>query len=187
MKLALRSQKAFSLIEILTALTVIAFLMSFAARGFFKKDSKVKASFDRLIRLNRRLIDLSQSTGASYRLVFFLNDKGPDFYQAEKKSPAPSAKDTERESAADFKEGGEWRPARFFQKPQAFPSFLNLTELESPLLGEAVKSGPAYIYYHPRGFAQETRIRFARRDREADWTLYLDPAQKSLRVLKNAP
>ena len=185
------SQKAFSLIETLVAIAVIAFLMSFALRGLFlNKEKGVKTAFHRLIRLNSRLVDLSQSTGASYRLVLVLNEKGPDFYQVEKQNLSLLSQANTEDGSFDNDEKdiekSAWRPARFFLQPKPLPSFLNIERVESPRWQEPVENGPAYIYYHPRGFAQETRIRITRQGLKKGWTLYLDPAQKSLRALKNA-
>ena len=171
--------KAFSLIEILLVLLIIAFVFAFVAQSFSRRDQKVKVFFEKMIRLNRQLSSLSKLHNQTYRWVIQLDNEAMDQYWVEKKyprnkKPARLKKDQNFEFAMD---------ASFYSKPQKVIPLLDITELES-LGKEGQTEGLAYIYYYPKGLAQKTAIHISRPDNQAQWTLYLDPVTKKLQALK---
>jgi len=80
-----KSQRAFSLIEMLLVFLILSFLIGFSSKYFRKKETKVRAVFEDFSRLNQRLVSLSHLKSKQYRLVFELSVEEPDRYWVEKK------------------------------------------------------------------------------------------------------
>ena len=72
----------------------------------------------------------------------------------------------------------------FYSKPEVIFPLLSVTKVESSVWEEDKTEGVVYIYYYPKGLAQETAIQFLRLDNQGHWTLYLDPVTKNFHVLK---
>lgn len=179
------SSKAFSLIEILVVLLILAFIFSFIAQRISRKDEKIRTVFEKLIRLNRRLVNLSQLHNQTYRWVIQINSEGPESYWVEKKQ----IQNQISEQSAEQKEDGETTKSRFYLDDSFYPEpknihpLLNITKVDSSLWEGSKTEGLVYIYYYPKGLAQETSIQFFRTDNQAEWTLYLDPITKNLRII----
>ena len=182
----LRSSKAFSLIEILLVLFILAFVMAFAAQRLYRPQKKVREAFNKMIRLNRRLATLSQLHGQTYRWALQLNKEGPDQYWVEKKQKQAKAlkrSGAELEPLKTSPQSSEFAMDKsFYPEPETLPAFLDMAEWESA--SEAKTEGLAYIYYYPKGLAQETAIHLIRPDNQGRWTLYLDPVSKSIQLIK---
>jgi len=149
----------------------------------------VKSAFEKLVRLNRRLVVLSKLHSKTYRLAIQLNAEGPEQYWVEKKRG--------RQSNISFSDGtsdpsgGEERgqpdfalDKAFYSEPEVVFPLLTITKVESSVWEEDKTDGVVYIYYYPKGLAQETAIQFLRLDNKGRWTLYLDPVTKNFHILK---
>ena len=171
-------QKAFSLIEVLLVLFIIAFLIPFASQKLFKKGQKVRAVFDKLIRLNNRLVSVSTLHNKTYRLVIQLDTEKRDQYWVEKKQSIGKFEEEEEEKInSDFQIDDS-----FYSDPQEVPSLLDITKIETK--GSVAKAGKVYIYYYPSALAQFAKIYFLRPDNQGIWTLYLDPVTKKLQTIQ---
>ena len=176
-----KSSKAFSLIEILVVLFILAFLIAITTKRFTGKDRKIKSAFNKLIRLNSRLVIVSKIHKKEYRLVIQLNKEGPEQYWVEKKRP----KTVQREqSNREPNLSPFFIDESFYPEPQALPPLLQITKIESSAWKKGKTEGLAYIYYYPKGLAQETSIYFLRPDNRAEWTLYLDPVAKNFQIME---
>ena len=182
----LNKKAAFSLIEILLVLFIIAFAFVLSSKIFARKDRKARIVFDKMIRLNRRLATVSKLRGKTYRLAIQLESEGPETYWVEKKQPSSAGPSGPSASAPKLsaEDSGFAIDKSFFSEPEAIPSFLTFTKAESPLWKKGKTEGLVYIYYYPQGLAQETSLQVFRPDNQAKWTLYLDPATKELSLLK---
>lgn len=192
-RLILKSYKAFSLIEILVVLLIVAFIFTLTAKRFTRKEQRVKTVFEKLSRLNRRLSTLSKLHGRTYRWVIQLNNEEPDQYWVEKKQAVKTG-----QLSMDIVKGPVHLPEEegkkedsdfalddsFYAEPEVIPPLLDITSLESSVWDKDKTEGLAYIYYYPKGLAQETAIQFFRPDNQGRWTLYLDPVTKELITLK---
>ena len=158
----LKSSKAFSLIEILVVLFIIAFMFAFAAQTFSRKGQKVAHTFDKLIRLNRRMVMLSKFSNNSYRLVIQLNNEGPEQYWVERRQVDQihtDLSDTLGEQNEGQKEEEPEEKLKhdfvlddsFYSEPEVIPPFLSITKVESSIWEEDRTEGLVYIYYYPKG------------------------------------
>ena len=189
----MKSSRAFSLLEILIILSVMAFIFAFVAQRFSRKEQKVTGAFNKLVRLNRKLVLLSKFHNNSYRWVIQLDKGGPERYWVEKKQEVPSDTDSShlidpqiKDQEGDLNKEGNSEFVRddvFYSEPEIISSLLSIISVESPAWKEDKTEGLVYIYYYPRGLAQETAIQFLRPDNQGRWTLYLDPVTKNLQVL----
>ena len=190
-----KSSKAFSLIEILLVLFILAFVFVFVSQRFSRKDQKIKSTFDKLVRLNRRLVTLSKLHNQTYRWVIQLDSEGPEKYWVEKKQEGKmddqfldwakgQTTTQEKEDQSASQELDFAVDDSFYSEPEIITPFLEITKAESSLWEGDRTKGLVYIYYYPKGLAQETTIQFFRPDNQGSWTLYLDPATKNFQVLK---
>ena len=173
MKSSIRSQSAFTLIEILAVLLIVVFIFSLSGRMLFSREKKIRAVFQDLILLNRRLVMDAKTRRNVYRLALRLNPEGPEEYWVEKKEAS-------EEGSGDFA-----LDERFFSPPQKISPLLEISSVESVSWEEPKTEGIIHIYYTPKGLAQETAIQFFRPDNKGRWTLYLHPVHKEFHLLAN--
>ena len=181
-----KAEKAFSLVEMLLVLLLIGFFFTLSSKKIFNRGQKVRAVFDKFIRLNNRLATVSTLHSKTYRLVLQLDTEKKDQYWVEKKQ-APS-KSEEEEDKTDNEEEKEKTDSdfqiddSFYSEPQTVSSLLDITKIETK--DSSKEEGKVYIYYYPSALAQSAKIYFLRPDNQGTWTLYLDPVTKKLQVLK---
>ena len=168
----LKSKKAFTLIEILIVLFIMVFIFTVASRKLFFSDRKINSTFNKLIHLNRRLYISSKLHRNVYRLALRLNSTEVDEFWVEKQ-------ETNKEKGKIFV-----LDDNFFKKPQRINPLLDISSVESMAWEEAKNSEMVYVYYYPKGLAQELAIQFSRLDTQGKWTLYLDPVKKEFQLLE---
>lgn len=176
-----KSNKAFTLIEILVVLFIIVSIFTITSRKLYSKDKKIKTAFVKLIRLNRKIQTLAEIHRNTYRLTFQINKDKPDKYWVEKQTINQKDEDGEAKTIFTIDE-------IFFSEPEKFNPMLNITAVETISQKDEVDSGSSggnlfYIYYYPKSLAQETAIQVVRRNHQGKWTLYLDPIKKDLQLL----
>lgn len=188
-----KTSKAFSLIEILIVLFILAFVLALTSQRLGRKKQKVQAVFETFTRLNRRLTSASKLHHKTYRWVIQLNSKEADQYWVEKKQTAKNKPislnenpETQEviEPELENENAGFVIEDSFYHEPKLIPPFLDIIKVESSVWEEDYTEGLVYIYYYPKGLAQETAIQFFRPDNQGQWTLYLDPITKEIHVLK---
>ncbi|MCZ0933057.1 MAG: prepilin-type N-terminal cleavage/methylation domain-containing protein [Oligoflexia bacterium] len=175
-RLGQKAEKAFSLIEMLLVLFIIGLLFTVTSQKFYNKGHKVRTVFDRLARLNNRLVSVSTLHNKTYRLVIQLNTEKKDQYWVEKKQAINESEEEEKTDSVFQIDNS------FYSEPQNIPSLLDMTKIETK--GSAKEEGKVYIYYYPSALAQSAKIYFLRPDNQGTWTLYLDPVTKKLKALK---
>ena len=179
------SEKAFSLLEFLVVLFIIAFVFTSISRRVIRLEPRVRATFEKLIRLNRRLVIASKLHSKTYRLAIQLDKEGPEQYWVEKREKEPSSSEEsdkkEKDQKTDF-----ILDDSFYSRPEVIPSFLSIVEMESPVWKENKTEGVVYIYYYPKGLIQYVSIRFLRPDNQGRWTLSLDPVTKNFNLVTSS-
>ena len=175
-----KAKKAFSLIETLMVIFIIAILFRFVSQRLYNKGQKVKSAFDKIIRLNNRLVTVSTLHGRSYRLVFQLSAENTDQYWVEKKQVG--SKTENKEEGQEKQDNAFQIDPSFYSEPQSLPAILDITKIETK--NSSKETGQLYIYYYPSALAQSAKIYFLRPDNQGRWVLYLDPVTKKLQVLK---
>lgn len=176
-----KTSPAFSLIEVLLVLFILAFVFTFASQKLFRKSQGVKSAFEQIIRLNRRLVNSSQLHNKTYRLVIQWKGEGADQYWVEKQRLKNNSSEEETEDTS--RERYEFViDESFYSQPKALPSLLDIQQVKGSLSEE---EDLLYIYYYPKGLAQEITLELVRRDNQGSWSLYLDPVTKDFQVIKN--
>ena len=160
------SKRAFTLIETLIVLSLIALLFSYAATKIFSTKAKINDTFKTFTTLNRRLYTSAKMHKKKYRLSFQLKGRETTFW-VEKENDKQ-----EFEFAAIF-----------LKKPKRLHPLLSLKFMESTYWDSEKATGLAFIYYHPKGAGQETALHFERRDRKGKWTLYFPPIKRELELI----
>ena len=135
-----------------------------------------------MIQLNNRLVMASKLHNKTYRMGILLDPKGPEQYWVEKKGYAqaqPSQSDSDGQPSSSF-----FIDEAFYPEPEKLQPLLDIVKIKSTSWEKDKTEGLVYIYYRPKGLAQETSLFFLRSDNRAEWELYLDPVEKSFRVIK---
>ena len=178
------NSKAFSLVEMLVVISIFAFVFLFTAKNFSSRKNKINTNFNKLIYLNRSLTIKSKLHNSIYRLVISLSPEGPEEYWVEKKQKNPENTKSPSNNAENSDDYVFFLDDSFYSDPQTLSPFLNISQITSPTWEKKKTEGLVYIYYYPKGLAQETSIEFSRTDREGNWTLRLDPVTKNLKIIK---
>ena len=131
-----------TLLEILVALTIIVGLMGMSVSFLKRGENQTKATFRKLLALNRQLDSFSRLKGEVYRLVIDLDEKKNSWW-VEKKQLIPEEGELPRE---DFV-----KDSHFYEEPQKLPGALRFTSVESEEQNQPTTQGRAYIYYFPEG------------------------------------
>ena len=175
----MKSKKAFTLIELLLVIALIAFIFALSSKIFVKKRTRVKNVFNEWIQLNSRLARSSKLHDRVYRLAIQLNLEERDQYWVEKKSSLKNPeKDNPPEEISEFE-----RDTSFYEEPKPLMSLLDIAKVEQK--DKTYDEGLVYIYYYPSSLAQETKIYFLRPDKpKAEWILHLEPVSKELKLIK---
>ena len=161
------SKRAFTLIETLIVLSLIALLFSYAATKIFSTKAKINDTFRTFTTLNRRLYTSARMHKKIYRLSFQLEGRKTTFW-VEKEN---DQKEFELASV-------------FLKKPKKLHPLLSLKFIESTYWDSEKATGLAFIYYHPKGVGQETALHFERQGRKGQWTLYFPPIKRELELIK---
>lgn len=143
------SNKAFTLIEVLVVLLIMASLFSMVANRLYSKNKKIKSTFIELVQLNRRLQTLSEVHRKEYRLIFKVYKNGPDKYWVEKKEiqiteEEQKAQEEDQEQNQDQVPRQELKQQKevfvldesFVKEPKPFHPLLSFVDFEGAVYGD---------------------------------------------------
>ena len=177
----IKSQKAFTLIEILVVLLIIVSIFAITSRSLYSKEKKIKTELNELVRLNRRIQNSSNIHFKNYRLVLRLNEDFPDEYWVEKQSPP----DDDKKDADQNNQEGFIIDENFYTKAQEIYSLLDILAVEYDGKADTSSDGSLfYVYYRPNSLLKQMAIQIARVNHSGRWTLYLNPVTRELQVLE---
>jgi general secretion pathway protein H len=165
----LRTQKAFSLLEIAIVLVIIGAIMAIAAPRLFDKKSETRKVFREFIVAGKDLKSRAKLFNTTYRMAFNLTEKEQSWW-VEKSSRAvvldkAKAEAANEESLKEKAETEESKPAPEFQmdesifkKKQTLPSGYRFKQVESGTLDLIVTEGMAYIHFFPQGLIETSAL-----------------------------
>lgn len=181
-----RSSAAFSLIEIVIVIAIVAVIMGMALPRLGGRNYQIRSQMRRVALLSEQVRGLAKLERSTYRLVIQMNNENTTkpvnqywFEKAPGRALLPSA--DEMQNRAETGEGdegepsgGEFQPSRMGGEPKDLPAGLIFDSVEVHGFDEEFRLGRVYVYYSMQGLVQEAAIHF-KVGEELEWTLALHP------------
>lgn len=174
--------QGFSLIEIIIAIAIIAFVVAIGVPKLRKNlGSEVKALTRKMITLNKELHHTARMKQKTYRLVFEFGDPQVQdrIYVESASSRALAADPEELKRQSSFREE-ERIPDPFnpdvevLKKPIEIPPGAIIESVEIADTNEIIKKGKAYVHFFPQGLTQKAIITISNGDKLI-WSLIITP------------
>lgn len=180
---SLKNQKAFSLIELMIVLAIVAGMVTLAVPRFTGPGTKIKAEIRRFAVLTRKLFQEAQIKKATFRLAIDMTDVDEDGgdklhgFWIEAAEGAQMMEDPEAEPELD--EDGKKISTftvdnRVMKKNKELPEGFKFTRV-SYGGREDVTEGIAYLYFFPQGYTEEALIQISHVDSKLFWSLLINP------------
>ena len=197
-KINLKKRSAgFSLIEILIALGLIAFIITSFGRPSRSRQNMYRNYFRQLSLMSKQIKNRAQIERATYRMVFYMQDDEPTEITVEKSESVvllgsereteelykkllrqrQENEDTDEESDEDKEPLTSFQPSERFEPDNLNrPKDLVIKQIEisginSIFDGESL----AAFHYFKNGFVEEVLIQVETEDKALKWTLLTDP------------
>lgn len=178
------NQKAFTLIEILVVLAILAGVTGVLVNQIRDTKSKVRVTMRKLSVITRSLHDLARLKQKTFRLAIQIEkEKGHSFW-VESGTPTSLLKTSEQlekeEKAWRSADKDEAPPSDFspdkdvLKTPVEVPKGLRFEDVELPRLKNKIDSGMAYVHFFPQGLAEEAAIHLTD-GKDIHWTIYINP------------
>jgi prepilin-type N-terminal cleavage/methylation domain-containing protein len=187
-----KGQSAFTLIEILIVIGIIAFVAAVAVPRFESINSKMRREVRTLVVLMKRLHHLARLNRQTYRLVIDFPENDEHKYWVESTSRKvlfanPEEEDKKGEETPEEKEKeraslGFSLDRSLTREPTALPKGVYFESLELAGRRELITSGRAYIHFLPEGMAEESALMLTDK-KEIHWTILLNPLTGQGRIV----
>lgn len=189
----MKSQRGFTLIEIMIVLGILAAIMAIATPRLLKKDANINTVARKFLVLAREVRTKARLQGATYRIVIKMDDKEPQYWVERASGPQridPDAYEKALEKANEKK--GEDAPPPLYQmdksitrKEQDLPSGLRFASLETANMKAPITSGEAYIHFFPEGFVEAAALQITN-GQKLTWTLVFNPLTGQADIVEKA-
>lgn len=177
-----RTQKGFTLIELMIAIAIIAFVVGIGIPKLGRSTgSQFKTVARKIIVLNKELHHYARLKNKTYRLVMDFGDEthGSTFYV---ESAAGSQLIVSQDENKNFsRKNNDGKKSTVFsmdqevlKKPIKLPTGVKFEDVETETSINPIKEGKAYIHFFPQGLVQKTVIHLHGGDK-FKWSLIVNP------------
>lgn len=183
------NEKAFTLIEVMIVLAIVAGLVSMAMPYIGSRNSQTKKFLREFTVLSRELHTKAKLQGTVYRMVINLEGTDPNVPKVqsfwiekgkansvmkpnEEEGALERAKETDPEKQADPR--GFEIDTTTIKEPRKLPAGLTFDKIELARSKTPITQGKAYIHYMPQGLADESAIHIKGEKNQA-WTISIHP------------
>ena len=201
-----RTNRGFSLIEMLVVLIIIGLFMTVGATKFVDKNAELKSSVRRFSAMIKKLRNRARLDNKTYRLVFDLpaeKDKQQSYWIESTDKAALLLNEEQRKELDEINEdairNSRQSDAQKKQNsdPQGFSTDSQIIKNPPALLPtglyfrsieldgdeiEEVTSGRVYIYFFPQGYVQGSAIQLTNRG-DINWTLIIEGLTGQVNIL----
>lgn len=179
------NNKAFTLIEILIVLAIIASVLALSIPRIQKRENNIRSIARQMSVLAKEIRNHARLTNSMMRLAVNLSQKSPKYW-VEKASGVEL-----RLSKEDEKLDEEKKPKSSFQiykslsrKEKELPSGLFFKSVEVHNY-EPIQEGIGYIYFSPQGFVDFSALQITD-NKKLTWTLVFNPLTGQVDTLTEA-
>ncbi len=188
----IRNEKAFTLIEIMIVLAIMAAVVALSMPYISNRNSQNKKFLREFTILSRELHTKAKLQGVVFRMVLDLagSESGgsdsnvPQTYWVEKSNGSSVIKPNEEESAllraqeADAEKRSDPRgfepDTSTIREPRELPSGMRIDKVELARAKDPIRRGKAYIHFMPQGLADEAAIHI-KGEKKQVWTIAIHP------------
>ena len=181
--LSLKNKRAFTLVEVLISMALVAGIIVLVASRFSSSKNEIKSDLTQLMVMTKKSFQYAQIKSATYRIVFDMTETDEEgnpkqhrfwteYANGPKFIPDPEEKqklDEEGKPISDFK-----IDERINKKPRVLPDGYKFTSISYGGRDE-IDSGVAYIYFFPQGYTEESLIQLAHEENKHYWSILIDP------------
>jgi len=182
-----KSNRGFTLIEVMIVLALLAALIAFAAPRVFRTQNNIKAVSRNFIVLSREVRNKARLSNSTYRIVFKITDEESSYWV--ERASGPRAIDPEE---AEREEDDEDASPPAFQidksltkKEKVLPGDLRFAAIETINMSSPVTSGTAYIHFFPEGFVEAAAVQITN-GKSLTWTLVFNPVTGQADIIEQA-
>ena len=179
------NQKAFTLIEIMITMAIVAALVTMVASRFNAGKSEIKEHLTQLMVLSKKSFQYAQITNETYRIVFDLNSEDEEgrqkqhSYWVEKATGTQLLPSENQEEQEELDEEGKPKSAfqlapRVLKKPKSLPEGYYFAAIDYGGR-EEITEGKAYLYFFPQGFTEESLVRIEHREETYGYSILINP------------
>ena len=178
------SNKGFTLLELLIALSILVSILIMGASFIKKKDNAIKKTFRQFVALNRQLDHFARLKRKTWRLVIQMDEKKSSWWVEIQlpKNQIPNVDESADPEKPTPSPEGFIIDTDFFEKPQHLPRKLNFESVELHNQKELVTNGKAYIYYFPEGQFSTAILKI--KGKKVYWSLFVDRLRGDLTVFR---
>ena len=183
-KKTLKNHNAFSLMEIMIVLGIVAFVLTIAIPKLSGPGTQIKGDIRRFAVMSRKLFQIAQIRKKTYRIAIDMRGVDADGNKTNHSywiEYADGAKMMENYAPGEAPEDEDGNLITAFQKDtKILKSDKRLPEgfvFSKVSYGgrEDIDSGLAYIYYFPQGYTEESLIQIANLEAKLFWSLLVNP------------
>lgn len=171
----LNKSKAFSLLEVLIVLAILASIAALAIPQLSSQNYSRKGFFRKLIALDKQLRSLAQLQNRTYRINFQIQPlpKKTLFWVDYRSGRETITISEKKPSKAQNSLNSEWEMAKkIFKKKQKLPHLLKILNVELEGFKKALSSGLISIYFFPEGVTQKAVIHFSE-NKKQEWSFII--------------
>lgn len=171
---SLNNHKAFSLLEVMIVLAILASIATLTIPQLSSQNYSRKSFFRKLIALDKQLRSLAQLQNRTYRINFqikSLQKKTPTLFWVDYSNGRETIISPESElSKNQTSFNSEWEMAKkIFKKKQKLPRLLEIVNVELEGFKQALNSGLISIYFFPEGVTQKAVVHFSE-NKKSEWS-----------------
>lgn len=173
--------KAFSLLEVMIVLAILASIVTLAIPQLSSQNHSRKSFFRKLIALDKQLRSLSQLQNRTYRINFQINSLKKktlfwvDYSNSQEVITVTLNDKEQKEPTEEPSQTTEWEMAnKIFKKKQKLPHLLEVISVELEGFKKALNSGLISIYFFPEGITQRAVIHFSE-NKKHQWSFVVHP------------
>lgn len=193
----LKSNKAFSLLEIVIVLSIMGAIIGIALPRLTDKKIDIRKVLREFGTAGKDLKSRAKLNGTTYRLAFQLDPENAQAWWVEKSSQATlidkkkleqereAQKQAQAEGSAETKAPAFQPDMTIFKKKQVLPAGFKFVHIESGTQDLILTEGTAYIHFFPQGLIESSAIQIEDPKKNI-WTLVYNPITGHMDVIPEA-
>lgn len=187
----MKSNRGFTLIEILVVLGILAAVLSIGLPRIGKREDSLKSVAHQISVLTRQIRNNARLFNSTYRLVIHMNDQEASFW-VERAAGVhlvdPEAYDPENKPDKDDKDKKQSEfqiDKSLLKKPRNLPKPFVFGSVETINMKQPITEGDAYVHFFPEGLVETAAIQITNR-KNITWTLVFDPLTGQADIIEAA-
>lgn len=173
----MKSQKGFTLLEIMIVLGILAGLMGLAIPKLQSNKNKIKTVVRQFGALTKEVRNTARMKRVTYRIAFKFGKPSSYWIEAASGNEVVPSKETVENLQRMSEKDRPTDPFKKVDKPikeRELDSGLTWKSIETAGTGAPVENGVAYIYYSPEGLVEKSIIQI-QSEKGQVWSLIINP------------